>query len=66
MVSNVVRPTAQFTKTKWQPLEAVPVVAFDQDAAAAYAPVRFATRERTTDGLDKLIAAHALRGKFQR
>jgi tRNA(fMet)-specific endonuclease VapC len=41
-------------------LEAVPAVAFDQDAAVAYGPVRFATRERTTDALDKLIAAHAL------
>ncbi len=41
-------------------LEAVPAIAFDEDAAAAYGPVRFTTRERTTDALDKLIAAHAL------
>ena len=32
-------------------LEAVPAVAFDQDAAAAYGPVRFVTRECTTESL---------------
>ena len=40
-------------------LEDVPVVAFDADAARAYGPARFATRERKRDALDKLIAAHA-------
>ena len=40
-------------------LEDVPVVAFDTDAARAYGPARFATRERKRDALDKLIAAHA-------
>ena len=38
----------------------VPVVPFDGSAAVAYGPVRLATRSRTRDALDKLIAAHAL------
>ena len=38
----------------------VPVAAFDGQAASAYGPVRWATRERRRDTLDKLIAAHAL------
>ncbi len=38
----------------------VPVVPFDAKAAAAYGPVRWATRHRRRDALDKLIAAHAL------
>ena len=38
----------------------VPVVPFDGSAAVAYGPVRLATRTRTRDALDKLIAAHAL------
>lgn len=38
----------------------IPVVAFDQRAASAYVPIREATRERRTDQLDKLIAAHAV------
>ena len=40
-------------------LEDVPVVPFEADAARAYGPARFATRERKRDALDKLIAAHA-------
>ena len=40
-------------------LEDVPVIPFDADAASAYGPARFATRERKRDALDKLIAAHA-------
>jgi len=38
----------------------VPVRAFDGLAAAAYAPVRWETRLRRRDLLDKLIAAHAI------
>jgi len=38
----------------------VPARAFDAAVAAAYGPVRAATRERKRDALDKLIAAHAL------
>ncbi len=38
----------------------VPVVPFDCQAARAYGPVRWATRLRRRDALDKLIAAHAL------
>ncbi|OWV71195.1 twitching motility protein PilT [Rhizobium sp. R339] len=41
-------------------IEAIPVAPFDANAARAYGPVRFATRERKKDHLDKLIAAHAL------
>ena len=40
-------------------LQDVPVVPFEADAARAYGPARFATRERKRDALDKLIAAHA-------
>jgi len=38
----------------------IPVAPFDGQAAAAYGPVRWATRLRRRDALDKLIAAHAL------
>lgn len=38
----------------------VPVAPFDRSAAHAYGPVRWATRGRRRDALDKLIAAHAL------
>ena len=38
----------------------VPVMPFDRQAARAYGPVRWATRLRRRDALDKLIAAHAL------
>ncbi|AGS26448.1 type II toxin-antitoxin system VapC family toxin [Rhizobium etli] len=41
-------------------IEAIPVAPFDANAARAYGSVRFATRERKKDHLDKLIAAHAL------
>ena len=41
-------------------LREVPAAAFDGAAAAAYGPARLATRQRTRDSLDKLIAAHAL------
>lgn len=36
------------------------VVPFDVAAAAAYGPIREATRNRKKDHLDKLIAAHAV------
>ncbi len=38
----------------------IPVLAFDQDAAIAYGPIRHATSSRRSDLLDKLIAAHAV------
>ena len=38
----------------------VPVAPFDGRAARVYGAVRWATRERRSDALDKLIAAHAL------
>ncbi|MCL5284325.1 MAG: type II toxin-antitoxin system VapC family toxin [Nitrospirae bacterium] len=41
-------------------LEDLAVAPFDMAAAAAYGPVRLATRERNRDALDKLIAAHAI------
>lgn len=41
-------------------LREVPVAPFDAASARAYGPVRWATRERRRDALDKLIAAHAL------
>jgi tRNA(fMet)-specific endonuclease VapC len=41
-------------------IEAIPVAPFDVAAGRAYGPVRYATRERKTDHLDKLIASHAL------
>lgn len=41
-------------------IEAIPVAPFDSKAARTYGPVRFATRERKKDHLDKLIAAHAI------
>ena len=41
-------------------VEDIPVVPFDVEAAAAYGPIREATRERKKDQLDKLIAAHAV------
>jgi tRNA(fMet)-specific endonuclease VapC len=36
------------------------VAPFDAAAAHAYAPIRWATRDRKRDQLDKLIAAHAI------
>jgi tRNA(fMet)-specific endonuclease VapC len=41
-------------------VDEVPVVPFDGAAAAAYGPVRLASRDRRRDALDRLIAAHAL------
>ena len=41
-------------------IEDIPVVAFDAPAGVAYGPIRLATRDRKTDHLDKLIAAHAV------
>ncbi len=41
-------------------VEDIRVVPFDAAAAAAYGPIRHATRERKKDQLDKLIAAHAV------
>lgn len=41
-------------------LEDIPSAPFDAAAAGAYGPVRWATRERKRDALDKLIAAHAV------
>lgn len=41
-------------------VEDIPVVPFDGAAAAAYGPIRLATRESKKDHLDKLIAAHAV------
>jgi tRNA(fMet)-specific endonuclease VapC len=38
----------------------IPVMPFDVAAAAAYGPIREATRNRKKDHLDKLIAAHAV------
>ena len=39
--------------------ELILVEPFGADAARAYGPIRHATRERKSDQLDKLIAAHA-------
>ena len=41
-------------------IEDIPAVPFDGGAAGAYGPIRAATRHRTRDALDKLIAAHAV------
>lgn len=41
-------------------IELIPVLSFGSDAARCYGPVRQATRERKSDHLDKLIAAHAI------
>jgi tRNA(fMet)-specific endonuclease VapC len=41
-------------------VEDIPVVPFDDAAAAAYGPIRLATRDSKRDQLDKLIAAHAV------
>lgn len=41
-------------------LEDIPAAPFDAAAARAYGPVREATRTRTRDAYDKLIAAHAI------
>ena len=41
-------------------MEDVPALPFDDAAAASYAVVRAAMRERRRDALDRLIAAHAV------
>ena len=41
-------------------IELIEVKSFDAQAARTYVPVRTATRERKSDHLDKLIAAHAI------
>ena len=41
-------------------LEDIPAAPFDGAAARAYSPIRLATRAKTRDALDKLIAAHAV------
>jgi len=41
-------------------LEDIEVMPFDAAAARQYGPIRFATRDKKRDALDKLIAAHAL------
>jgi tRNA(fMet)-specific endonuclease VapC len=58
-VSAAANPNAERANLEFL-IEAIPVSPFDAAAARAYGPVPYATRERTTDHLDKLIAAHAL------
>ena len=41
-------------------LQDIPVAPFESQAARAYGPVRLASRERSRDALDKLIASHAI------
>jgi tRNA(fMet)-specific endonuclease VapC len=41
-------------------IELIEVKPFDEGAARSYAPVREATRDRKSDHLDTLIAAHAI------
>ena len=41
-------------------LEDIAVAAFDSKAAGVYGPIRFTTRTKQRDALDKLIAAHAV------
>ena len=41
-------------------LEDIVVMPFDISAASRYGAVRFSTRERKRDAIDKLIAAHAI------
>ena len=38
----------------------IPAVSFDAGAAAAYGVLRAASKDRTRDALDRLIAAHAI------
>ncbi len=40
--------------------EGIPVLSFDEAAAASYGVLRAAVRERNRDALDRLIAAHAV------
>ncbi|AET94671.1 twitching motility protein PilT (plasmid) [Burkholderia sp. KK1] len=41
-------------------VELIEVAPFGEEAAAAYGPIRHASRERNKGALDKLIAAHAV------
>ena len=41
-------------------LQDIPVAPFESRAARAYGPVRQASRDRSRDALDKLIASHAI------
>lgn len=41
-------------------LDVIPAEPFGATATLPYAPIRYATRERKRDALDKLIAAHAV------
>ncbi len=41
-------------------LQDILVAPFESQAARAYGPVRLASRERSRDALDKLIASHAI------
>lgn len=41
-------------------IELIEVLPFDMRAARAYSSVRYATRHKRSDHLDKLIAAHAI------
>lgn len=41
-------------------LEDIPAMPFEVSAAAAYGIIRAASREKKSDALDKLIAAHAI------
>ncbi len=41
-------------------LEVIPVIPFDEQSANRYAEVRYATSEKKSDTLDKLIAAQAI------
>ena len=41
-------------------LEDIPAMPFDVSAASTYGVIRAATREKKSDALDKLIAAHAI------
>jgi len=41
-------------------LEDIPAMSFDVSAASTYGIIRAATREKKSDALDKLIAAHAI------
>lgn len=41
-------------------IDDIPVMPFDAAAAAAYGPIRQASRERKKDQLDKPISAHAV------
>jgi len=41
-------------------LEDIPVAPFEAKSAGAYGTIRWATKDRKRDALDKLIAAHAV------